>query len=310
MKKDIRQLFDEFMHECEYVRMRRQETLKGYKISFSTFLKLVPGVTVQLLTPLTLTNYFKILHERKRIVGKGEIKSGIKKSTLASHWNKLSAFFSWLVAKKYMESNPFDEMQHPTPIYEDKKFLKKEEIEKILAAIHSHSSTLLLVKRNLVIFYLLLFCGLRKEELMLLQIRDIDFERKVLTIRADISKSAHTRQLPLHSTVLLYLKDYLKERKDYTTQYLIVSSSRDDKFSFDGLRHLINKLRLYSGVRFHLHQFRHTFAVNFLKSSNNLVTLKHLLGHKDIKMTMVYLRCLPTDGMRDDVENMSIDSFI
>jgi site-specific recombinase XerD len=118
------------------------------------------------------------------------------------------------------------------------------------------------------------------------------------------------RQLPLHSTVLLYLKDYLKERKNYITQYLIVSSSRDDKLSYDGLQHLINKLRLYSGVKFHLHQFRHTFAVNFLKSSNNLATLRQLLGHKDIKMTMVYLRCLPVDEMRNDVENMDIDRFI
>ena len=85
---------------------------------------------------------------------------------------------------------------------------------------------------------------------------------------------------------------------------------RDDRSSYDGLKHLVSTVICRSGIRFHLHQFRHTFAVNFLKSSNNIAKLKQLMGHKDIRMTMVYLRCLPTNEMRGDIENMSIDSLM
>lgn len=311
MKKSISQLFDEFIYEAAFVKKVRNETVRGYKNSFSLLIKLMPQTSIESLNPHTITEFFKILEQRKRLVGKGTVKTGIKKSTVATYWSKLNTFFCWLEVKKHIRNNPFSELAYPTPSYEDRKFLKKEEIEKIITAIHTHhNSNLLILKRNLVVFYILLFCGLRREELLLLQVRDIDFERKLLTIRADTSKSGRTRQVPIHSTTLMYLKDYLHARKSYTTPFLIVSSKFDAPLTLDGLVHLTNRIKNHSGVSFHLHQFRHTFAVNFLNSSNNIVKLKQLMGHKNISMTLIYLRCLPVDHLRGDVENMSIDKLI
>lgn len=311
MKKDLQQLFNEFMYECEYVRKVRAATLHGYKQTFNTFYKLMPSVGIESISPSLMIQFFKILQERKRVVGRGIIKVGIKKSTAATYWSKLNNFFEWLKLRKYIKDNPFRVMEYPVPEYVDKKYLKKREIEKILAAIHSHcNKNILLLKRNLSIFYILLFCGLRREELILLQIRDIDFERKILTVRGETSKSGRTRHLPLHSEVVMHLKDYLNERRRYTTPYLFVSSVRDDKLSYDGLFHFVDTIKKASEVEFHLHRFRHTFAVNFLKKSNNIAMLKQLMGHSDIRMTMTYLRCLPTDEMRGDIESMNIDSLI
>lgn len=311
MTKNLQQLFEEYIYECEFSRKLSAETLRGYVQTFSTFNKFLPNTSVQTLTSLTVTRFFEILHERKRIVGKGMIKTGIRKSSLANYWSRLNNFFEWLLMKKHIRFNPFREMIYPSHSYEDLKFLKKNEVEKIVSAIHNncwHNSFLL--KRNLVIFYLLLFCGLRRTELLLLQIRDIDFDNRILTIRAETSKIPRTRYVPLHSQLLMYLKEYLRERKSLSTPFLIASSKLDDKLSHDGLKHLVEKLKDQSQVKFHLHQFRHTFAVNFLMSSNNIVKLKQLMGHKDIRMTMVYLRCLPTNEMRGDIENMNIDSFV
>jgi integrase/recombinase XerD len=311
MKADLKQLFNEFMWECEFVRKARPETLKGYIHAFSLLQKIIPAISLDSLTPSTITYFFKVLQERKRIVGKGIVKIGIKKSTTATYWRKLNTFFEWLVKREYLNRNPFKTMAYPTPEYEDRKYLSREQIERIFAAIYNHSdSSLLVLKRNLVLFYILLFCGLRREEVIHLQLRDIDFERRTLTVRAATSKSAMSRLIPLHPTVSLYLKDYLKQRQRYTTQYLIVSSKQDDRLTYNGLKHLVNKLVQRSGVRFHLHQFRHTFAVNYLKESNNLAQLKQLLGHKSITMTITYLRCLPVDQLRGDIETMSIDKFI
>lgn len=311
MKKNLQQLFDEFIYECEFVKRVRPATLHGYKYTFVTFTRLMPGLSLELITSDTMTQFFRLLQERKRIVGKGKIKTGIKNSTAASYWCKLNAFFSWLSLKGFISENPFKDMSYPKPSYEDKQYLKKEEIERILTAIHiTHSKNMLLFKRNLIVFYLLLYCGLRKEELLLLQIRDIDFVRKTVTIRGETSKSGRTRHIPLHSSTMMHLQDYLKERKVFKTQYLIVSSRRDDRFSDDGLKHLVAKIKQISGIPFHLHQFRHTFAVNFLKATNNIFKLKLLLGHQDIKVTMLYLRCLPSDELRGDIEMLSIDTFI
>jgi integrase len=310
-EKNLQQHFDEYIFECEFARKLRPETLRGYRETFKLFLRLTPGASLEIIIPSLITNFFRTLEQRKRLVGNGIIKTGVKKSTIATYWSKLSGFFEWLKNKNLLPQNPFREMAYPTPTYEDKKFLSRNEIEKILTAILNHSDkNILTLKRNLAMFHILLFCGLRKEELLFLQVRDIDLNKRTVTVRAETSKSGRSRCVPLHSQVILYLKDYLSERKRYSTPYLFVSSKRDDRLTSDGLKHLVNTLRNRSGVRFHLHQFRHTFAVNFLKSSNNVAKLKQLLGHQNIAMTLQYLRCLPTNEMRGDIESMSIDLML
>ncbi len=309
--QETQKLFQEFLWECEYARKLRPETLRGYSEVFLTFTKLVPEIGLNDIGPATLTSFFKLLNERKRIVGRGTIKVGIKKSTVATYWSKLNSFFTWLEHKHHIASNPLRQMRYPAPKYEDRKYLRKDQVEKIFTAIYiHHDGNLLILKRNILLFNLLLFCGLRREELILLQIRDVDIERKIITIRSENSKSATMRQIPLTMHVTTVLKDYLAERKKYTTQFLFVSSTSDRQFSSDGLTHLVVRLNKLAKVRFHLHQFRHTFAVNFLRQSNNVYKLKELLGHKDISMTAIYLRCLPVDELRGDVEKMSIDSLL
>lgn len=311
MKRPLQELFNEFMHENEFAKKLRPETLRGYREVFKTFMKLLPNTTISEITPALMTKFFKILEERERVVSKWITKKGIKKSTVATYRSKLGCFFNWLTQNRHLKINPFSTMEFPTVTYEDKKFLSKQNIEKIFAAIHTHhGNNLLVLKRNLLMFYFLLFCGLRREELMLLQIRDIDLEGKIVTIRAENSKSQRVRRLPIHSEILIRLSDYLKERKEYTTQYLFVSSAKDTRLSYDGMKHIVKKLIKASRVRFHLHQFRHTFAMNYLKQSSNIFKLKELLGHSDIKMTSVYLRQLPTDELRAEVENMCIDNLI
>jgi integrase/recombinase XerD len=311
MRKNIQQLFEEFLFESEFVKMVRPETLRGYSSTFQLFVNLLPETTLDSLTVETIVTFFRILQERKRIVGKGIVKVGIKKSTVATYWGKLSAFFEWLVAKQYLESNPLRSMRYPSVSYEDRKYLKKEEIEKIITAIHTHhNNNLFILKRNLVLFYTCLFCGLRKEELLMLQVRDIDLQRKIITIRAETSKSMRSREIPLHSSLIMYVKDYLAVRKYYTTPFLIASSTKDEKLTTTGLKYTIEKLRNTSGVQFHLHQLRHTFAINFLHSSNNIAKLKQLLGHRSLSMTLIYLRCLPTKEMKKDIECLSIDKMI
>ncbi|MDB5226641.1 MAG: hypothetical protein JWN78_834 [Bacteroidota bacterium] len=310
VRQTIVKLFEEYILESEYSRRVRPETLRGYRQAFATFMKVVPDVTVDSLTPATITRFFRILEQRKRIVGRGIVKVGVKKSTIVTYWSKLFNFFEWLRVRNHIEINPFRQMQYPIAVYEDRRFLSRQDVERIISAIHIRSFTLFLLKRNLTIFYILLFCGLRREELLFLQIRDIDMERKILTVRAETSKIPRTRYIPIHSQLLLQLKDYLRERREYTSPFLIVSSKGDNRLSYEGLNNLVDTLKRQSGVQFHLHRFRHTFAVNFLKTSNNIAKLKQLMGHKDIRMTMIYLRCLPPQEMTADIENMSIDQFM
>src|SRR6266536_6420084 len=79
MRKTLQQLFQEFMYESEFVKKARPETLLGYRYAFRTFNKLLPECSLETLLPSEIVRFFKILQERKRVVGKGIIKVGIKR---------------------------------------------------------------------------------------------------------------------------------------------------------------------------------------------------------------------------------------
>lgn len=49
------------------------------------------------------------------------------------------------------------------------------------------------------------------------------------------------------------------------------------------------------GANGHPHQFRHSFAVNWLRNNGDIIILHRILGHTKIQTTMEYLKIVPTD---------------
>lgn len=312
MNKDLHQLFQEYISECRYSRRYRNETLRGSESIFNVFLSLSKTTSPKDITVETLNYFFHLLQTRKRIVGKGIEKSGIKDSTLKTYWSKLSSFLNWLQQNNHIQENPLSKIKPPEPVYDDKRSLSKEEVNKIISAIILHSHTPLIQKRDLAIVGVLIFCGLRKSELLSLEIRDLNLDQKVLTIRGETSKSKRTRLIPICAPLYIYLEEYLsiRKKKRYSTSRLFVSSTCDSGLGPDGIKKWVLKLSSASGVKFHLHRFRHTFACNLANQNISAIKIQKLMGHSDLRMTERYLRSLTVDDMREDISKMSLDTFI
>jgi len=315
MNKSLSELHNEFMRECEFSRKLSTDTLRGYESAYKLFVKLM-GEDIQLamLTPEFMTEFFRRIDQRERKVGNSKVVNGVKKSTIATYRSKLAKFFGWLEKKGHIKQNPFKEMEFPDVRYEDKKFLKREEVERILNAVSFNIewSNSFVKKRCLAILFLGLYCGLRKGEILGQRLIDVDFDRNQITVRAESSKSKRERVIPLNRMVKQHLKDYIEERKKrkLLCEYLMVSNSGDRRFTGHGHKHLMNRLVDASGLRFHTHQLRHTFAINMLNSGCDIAKLQQLLGHRDIRMTAAYLRCIPTSAMRVDVERLMLDNLV
>jgi len=132
--------------------------------------------------------------------------------------------------------------------------------------------------------------------------------RNELTVRSETSKSRMQRIIPLNTRARRDLEDYLEKRRKRhcTTEYLWISEKSDTKLTEDGLKHVIKMIVRESGIKFHIHQCRHTFAVNFLHNSGqNSFKLQALLGHRSIVSSAIYTRCLPTEIVRADVERLA-----
>ncbi|MGB2580167.1 MAG: site-specific integrase [Minisyncoccia bacterium] len=310
---NLKELFAEYVSECQYTMGLRPETIRGYKAVFRTFSLLTPHVkNTQALTTTAMNEFFKVVQTRKRTVGKDTEKVGVKASTIRTYWSKLNSFFEWLRLRGYMEVNPLSMIKTAAPVYDDKKAVEKDGMRKIITAITLHSSNSLLLKRDMLMLNILLFCGLRRSELISLEVRDVDIEKRTLTIRAETSKSKRTRVMPINPPLMMHLQEYILERnkRRFKTPYLLVSGNEDRGLSVHGLKHWVKRLNDLSGVRFHLHQFRHSFACELAKRNVNAVNMQKLMGHSDLRMTERYVRSLTVDDLRNDVNMLNIDNFI
>lgn len=312
-EKDLGQLFNDYADQCDYMKKLRPETIRGYRATFHIFSVLMPEIQMpDELTVGVMDEFFRRLQCRTRIVGKGTEKTGVRASTIKTYWSKLNSFFEWLMVRGKIQKNPLSIVKVAEPEYNDKRALKKEEIDKILSAIVTYSKTSFILRRDVAITSILRFTGLRKGELLGLQTKDIDMEKRILTVRAETSKSKRSRSLPIHHTLLKHLREYIEERKrkGYKTEYLIASDNDDTRLTVHGLKHWVKRLNKLSGVKFHPHQFRHTFACNLARLGVEVYRLQILMGHTDLRMTQRYLRSLGVEDCRSIIEELDVDGLV
>lgn len=287
---------------------RRPDTIRGYNSVFELFIKVMPEVTsVDLLTEAMLNEFFKRLQTRPRMVGNGEIRTGVKNTTIKTYWTKLNTFFEWLEKKEYITVNPLGNIPAPRVSYNDFKRLYDSDINKIYSSIVTHSRNSFMFHRDTLMVSLFVYTGMRRGEFISLQLRDINMYKMRITIRGETSKSGKTRTLPIHPTLLFHLENYFIERNKlgYKTEFVITSSKKDEKLTLDGLKHWVKKIIEISGVKFHPHLFRHTYACKIIEGHTPTASLQKLLGHSQLSMTEKYTRSLRAEDMMEEVSKIS-----
>lgn len=152
------------------------------------------------------------------------------------------------------------------------------------------------------IFITLLGTGLRIEELINLRIKDFDVNEKLIRT---IGKGQKERYIPIYpevmTTVLHYLNQTGVEDLEIAKDSIVFSRQyghfRANPISIRSIQYNLHEIikKLGYDSRFTVHSFRHTFAVNCLKSGMPLMYLCQVLGHESPSTTAIYLKLLPHD---------------
>jgi len=178
--------------------------------------------------------------------------------------------------------------------------------------------------------------GLRLMECLRLRVKDIDFERREITVRD--AKGGHERVTMLPASLVTPLQEHLKRVKllheqdlatGYGQVYLPYALDRkypnaatewgwqyvfpSERLSTDprtGItrRHHMDESNLQRAVKDAVrlarlakpascHTFRHSFATHLLESGYDIRTVQELLGHKDVRTTMIYTHVLNRGGL-------------
>lgn len=177
--------------------------------------------------------------------------------------------------------------------------------------------------------------GLRLTECLQLRVKDLDFEYRQLTVRAGKGAKDRTTMLPsltidplkhqLEKAKMLHQQDlaqgygavhlpYALERKypnanrEWGWQYVFPAAKRslDPRVGVvrrhhlypDSLQRAVKKAVQQAGIIKHggCHTFRHSFATHLLEDGYDIRTVQELLGHKDVRTTMVYTHVLNRGG--------------
>lgn len=136
-----------------------------------------------------------------------------------------------------------------------------------------------------------LHTGIRRGEAFHLRWEDVDFDHKNLTIHGSTAKSGHTRHVPLNQTSMWALGAWWKQKGNPISGVIFPGENgqplTDIKHSWATI------LTMASIIEFRWHDMRHHFASRLVMSGVDLNTVRELLGHTDLKMTLRYAHLAP-----------------
>jgi integrase len=135
--------------------------------------------------------------------------------------------------------------------------------------------------RDKMLMIFLWISGVRITEALNVRKRDIDFTNKEVRIRWLKSRKWTERILPIRSELAMALWGY------------------SAAMNLDDLIFPIDRHRAYKVCMKHMkvspHKLRHSFAINFIRQTQDYGTLKKLLGHKRADTTLIYSTLAPED---------------
>jgi len=220
----------------------------------------------------------------------GSTTKGWSAKTIRNRVSALKLFLGWCVGRKLIAENPASDIDLPKLDQRLPEHLTKDEAFKLLEWTRNYRfATKFERVRAVVIISLMMFTGVRAQELLDLNLEDIRLDDRSVWVRSGKGKKG--RLIPMSLDLACALKNYLKERDRLRRQHprLLVAIGRDQPLRYKGLQRLVKKLRESSGIYFYCHMLRHTFATLMLEGGADIFAISKMLGHSDIKTTTIYL---------------------
>ncbi len=273
------------LHEYEEYLQHEHRVAKGTLRAYLSDLRLLGRAIPKDVRAITLND----LRAYQTDLGK----QGQKIATVLRKFDGFRTFWKWLVLQKYVEENVAERVRLPRRIRRLPKWLTEDELRRFantpVVPGRSHTYPF----RDMVAWKTLAWLGLRRSELLNLKVVDVQVADGTLVIRH--SKGDRDRVLPLPERLKGDLNFLIGDRGP--DQY-VFAGMPDTKWTYNSLMLAFRRQLRVCGLEnrgITPHTIRHSFATHLVRRGVPLPVIKALLGHSDIKTTMVYIHVSQDD---------------
>jgi site-specific recombinase XerD len=200
--------------------------------------------------------------------------------TVEIRMSALRFFFKKMLKRRDIH---FDDLPFPKTPRKLPTVLSREEVRRMI-----DETTNLMHRTILMVLY---GTGVRRTELSLLKVTDIDSKRMVIHIRQ--GKGSCDRDVPLSPKLLEALREYWRWKKPKIYLFPSTPGKRgveepmSDKVVWWAVREAARRAGITRKIG--PHTFRHSFATELLEGGTDLRTIQLLMGHARLEDTTLYL---------------------
>ena len=239
-----------------------------------------------------VTNFFK--HTRIELQDLSRMSLFIKKydilwqlpfknSTRRKYINSFKVFVQFCIDRELikLEKNILENIKSPRVSQSLPKAMEFSEIETIFDTFPTLWNGEIL-ERNLMIFNTFLYTGLRRQELINLEISHF-LDNKILVQSGKWDKDRYI-YLPHHFST--ELRQFIQKTK---TQKYIFTTLWGDQITISSLRRIFEKISKNTHIYIHPHKLRHEYASRMIEQGIDIATVRDQMGHSNISTTNRYI---------------------
>ena len=270
-----------------------------------------------------LDNISVALIEQWRV--KKKKNNGVKPSSLNRMVTALKASINWAVKRGIIESNPLNKLEPLSERDSAKivRYLTIEERSRLMAALDEREKEMRIKRKNhnewlkergietlsdikdddfadhlKPIVILALSTGIRRNSLLSLEWGDVNFAERNVFVRANVDKTETERHVQLNELAFDTLSRWHKQSKRVSPRNLVFPSPKTGK-KLDNCNSSWEALLKKAEIEnFRWHDMRHDFASQLVMGGADLNTVRELLGHSDLKMTLRYAHLAPENKLQ------------
>jgi integrase/recombinase XerD len=227
--------------------------------------------------------------------------AGQAPASVLGRYRALRALFRWLERRGKLEAehNPFDLIEEPKAGEKLPKAISYANMQRLSISIEGQDWH---AQRDRLIIQFLFYSGVRVSELVCIRLSDVDLERR--SIQVHRQKTNTSGFVPIARSLAQELQHWIEEVRPACASDMLFVSSKAPGHPIGpllraGVREMLRRRCLAANMKIQWpHAFRHGCAVYIIQRGGDISLVQRVLGHKDMRTSMIYLR-FETDKVRE-----------